>query len=132
MAKLFGKIESEKGEIHKIANSELELTVFYGSKDDSRLLLKVSVFAQKKPFDLPEVFIKSNVKPKSYTIENKTQPKKPTLQDFIKESCVIENGLCHTHGFSVSENVKCPKQTASIDFASYCFALEKYVKEIEG
>jgi len=72
MAKLFAKIESEKGEVHKIANSELELTVFYGSKDDSRLLLKISVFAKKKPFDLPDIFIKTNAQLKSYTLEPQT------------------------------------------------------------
>jgi hypothetical protein len=102
MAKLFAKIESEKSEVHKIENRELEIQVFYGSKDDSRLLLKVSVFAKKNAFDLPDVFIKSNTQLKGYTLE-------PQTIKLETNTCKIENGLCLTHGYSISENVKCPK-----------------------
>jgi len=69
MAKLFVKVNTEKSEIHKIANSELEILVFYGSRDDSRLLLKISVFAKTNAFDIPDVFLKTNAQLKSYTLE---------------------------------------------------------------
>ena len=72
MAKLFATVESEKNSVHKIANRELEICVFYGSKDDSRLLLKISVFAKKNAFEIPDVFLKTNAKLKNYTLEPQT------------------------------------------------------------
>jgi len=72
MAKLFAKVTSERNEVHKIANRELEIHVFYGSKDDSRLLLKISVFAKKNAFETPDVFIKTNAQLKPFTLEPQT------------------------------------------------------------
>jgi len=105
MAKLFAKVYTEKSEIHKIANEQLEICVYYGSRDDSRLLLKALVCAQKDAFQIPDLFLKTNVQPKSFTIENKPQKPEPKLLDFTSEK--------------------------GIDFASYAFALEEYIRSLE-
>jgi hypothetical protein len=65
MAKLFCTVDSEKNEVHKIANRELEICVYYGNAEDSRLALKVVVKAQENAFDFPSIFIEDlrTVKP---------------------------------------------------------------------
>ena len=65
MAKLFCTVESEKNEVHKIANRELEINVYYGNAEDSRLALKVVVHAQQNAFDKLSIFIEDmrTVKP---------------------------------------------------------------------
>lgn len=65
MAKLFCTVDSEKNEVHKIANRELEINVYYGNAEDSRLALKVVVNAQENAFDFPSIFIEDlrQVKP---------------------------------------------------------------------
>jgi hypothetical protein len=47
MAKLFGKIEDEKGiEVHKIANRELCANFYYGSRERSIRALRVCAVVQ--------------------------------------------------------------------------------------
>ena len=66
MAKLFVTMQDEKGtEQHKTAKQELEINVYYGNAEDSRLALKVVVHAQENAFDKPSIFIEDlrTVKP---------------------------------------------------------------------
>lgn len=58
MAKLFVTVQDEKGtETHKTAKQELEINVYYGNANDSRLALKVLVTAKENAFDFPSIFI---------------------------------------------------------------------------
>ena len=65
MAKLFCTVESDRVDKHQIANKLLEIKVFYGSKDDSKLLTHILV---KFSSDL-QFFQKNTVEPKPFTIE---------------------------------------------------------------
>jgi hypothetical protein len=66
LAKLFVTVQDEKGtERHKTAKQELEVNIFYGNAEDSRLALKIYVKAQQDPFSFPSIFIEDGrqVKP---------------------------------------------------------------------
>jgi len=43
MAKLYCEVESDRANKHQIANRFLELRIYYGSKEDSKLLTHILV-----------------------------------------------------------------------------------------
>ena len=62
MAKLFCTVHSEKASKHQTANKELEIRIYYGSKENSKFLATLYVIATE---DKPEFYIRSIVKPHS-------------------------------------------------------------------
>ena len=74
MAKLFCTVHSERANKHQIANKELEIKIYYGSKEDSKLLAALYVFPTE---DVPKFFMKSIVDPTPITLECSEQNHRP-------------------------------------------------------
>ena len=66
MAKLFCTVHSEKTQKHQTANKELEIKIYYGSREDSKLLAALYVFPTE---DVPKFFMKSTVDPTPVTFK---------------------------------------------------------------
>ena len=70
MAKLFCTVESEKNEVHKIANRELDIKIYYGDREDSKLAMHIVVSPNpQNPHEKPNIFV-----------ENRTETKPIILQ----------------------------------------------------
>ena len=68
MAKLYATIESERTEKHQIANKFLDVKLYYGSKDDSKLLCHIIV----EPTDnKPKFFQYNTVEPSPMIVQPK-------------------------------------------------------------
>lgn len=92
------------------ANSQIE-TLKLKIKECLNRKEKIIIgFCQTGHFSIGYSIYVKRQKTHSAQLEHGTLNVKSTLETNItKESCKIDNGLCLTHGFSVSENVKCPK-----------------------
>lgn len=66
MAKLFATVESERTKKHQIGNEFLEILVFYGSKDDSKLLTKILVQYNGNELGF---FQHNTIEPKPFTLK---------------------------------------------------------------
>ena len=66
MAKLFCTVQSERTQKHQTANKELEIKIYYGSREDSKLLAALYVFPTE---DVPKFFMKSTVDPTPVTFK---------------------------------------------------------------
>ena len=64
MAKLFATVESERTGKHQIANGFLDIKVYYGSRDNSKLLSQILVKANG--LDIPEFYQHNTVNPKAF------------------------------------------------------------------
>jgi len=63
MAKLYMEVESERTQKHQIANKEMEIRIYYGSRENPKLLAHILV---KPNGDSVEFFQKSTIQPKPF------------------------------------------------------------------
>jgi hypothetical protein len=68
MAKLYITAESEKTERHLIANRTLDVRIFYGSREDSKLLCHLVI---EPTTEKPKFFFFSDVQPAKITLPKK-------------------------------------------------------------
>ena len=73
MAKLFCTVQSERTQKHQIANKELKIKIYYGSREDSKLLAALYLFPTE---DVPK-FMKTTVDPTPVTFK----PSKKAAED---------------------------------------------------
>ena len=65
MAKLYVEIESERTQKHQIGNRFLEIKIFYGSRDNSKLLTHLLVEYHNPT---PKFFQHSTIEPKPFVL----------------------------------------------------------------
>ena len=68
MAKLYCEVSSERTEKHQIGNKFLEVKIFYGSKDNSKLLTHILV----KHSSEIQFFQKNTIEPKPFEMVKTT------------------------------------------------------------
>ena len=66
MAKLYLEVESERTQKHQIGNKFLEVKIFYGSRDNSKMLTHILV---KHHNPEPKFFQHNTIKPKPFVLK---------------------------------------------------------------
>jgi len=66
MAKLYATIESERTGKHQVGNKFLEIKIFYGSRDNSKLLTHILI---KHHNPEPMFFQHNNIEPKPFVLK---------------------------------------------------------------